>query len=243
MILPSDIGTKYPLLSQEDIYAAIEIAAIRVASIVLGKTMQAVVDEDGLHMYNLEKGEIEEVNLIGLRRIIGKPLLQEIETELMQCDAFAEAKLYKSLHGAVVTGLIRNRTRHGDYGVQVEINDAGRQLLLDAVLPRNQQSQIDYWRGLYQKDTVLSFHVYDCNPVKTTNRAWVRLTVSRTTLDFPCAMLRKLTGLTGIRCIEREPGKKSLIITRKYIPKSAINTVGKELKETLEVTCLEKATR
>ena len=240
MLLHSELGEKYPRLSQEDIFSAIEIAAIRVSKIMLGKTVQANVDEDGLHMYSLDAGDIKEVNLRGIKRIIDRPLLDEIESELMLRDAAVEALQYKALRGSVVTGIIDSRKPNGDYVVYIEIAGLTTTMLL-ADLPRNQQCDKDYYRGVYDKGSTLSFHHYSSQVVRSANRAWVRHIVSRTTKDFPCALLQKITGLSGIKCTTRKPGEYSEIISYYRLPKSAINTVGKELKETLNVKSVKQA--
>jgi hypothetical protein len=52
---------------------------------------------------------------------------------------------------------------------------------------------------------------------------------------LPARLLYQLTGVAGIKCQRRIAGGYSEIITPQRIPKSAINTVGKELKEHVQV--------
>ena len=68
----------------------------------------------------------------------------------------------------------------------------------------------------------------------------MRVIVSRVAREFPSRMLSKITGISGIKCLRRIPGSYSRITTQVRIPKTAINTVGKELGEHLDVICLKK---
>ena len=236
MLLPDDLWGKYPRLCKDDVYSAIEIASIRVAQVMLGKVVQANVEEDGLHLYTLGKGETKELNLKGLRRIISKPLMEEIEIELMRRDAIAEANQYKGLRGSVVTGQISGRSRNGDYSVFVEIAGVPPTTFY-AAFPHAQQCNKDRWRGSYNIGSILSFYFYSTEVACNSNRSWLRHTVSRSTKAFPCALLSQITGITGIKCTERVPGDHSIITSHDYIPPAAIRLVGKELKETLNVKC------
>ena len=237
MLLPNDLSDKYKYLAMDDIYAGIELAAIRVSKIMLGKTVQANVAEDCLHLYNLDSGQVKELNLKGLRRIIGKPLTEEIEMELMRRDAIAESHRFSKMRGGIVTGEIAGRKPNGEYSVHV-LMSGSPPLEFYAVLPNSQQCDNDRRRGLYNIGTALSFYLYTTQVRANPNRVWVQHILSRTTKDFACVLLERISGVSAkdMICTERIPGERSTIITKTRIPKECINTVGKELRETLHVT-------
>jgi len=237
--LPREIKEKYASLPTDSIWDAIEVASIKAISTIFQVGATANIGEDGiLHIHLLRDGNQEEISVNSLNRKAKRRLLDEIEKELMLRQACYDAWSYATIRGSVQTGRIERIRTDGTLEVLVELLDLITPITIYAECPL--QHQPPHERLKYQPGEMLEFFIVSCLPITNGRLSKVRVIVSRTARELPSRLLGKLTGMSGIRCTKRIPGGYSRIIAQHKIPKSAINTVGKKLKEHLEVTCLAK---
>ena len=236
--LPVDLLHKYSMLPTDEIMDGIELAIIRVMEQTHRTPASAIFEpETGMVWVTLlGSDQFSTVDLTRTKRKTKRRLLDEIERELMRRQTIAEANYYHTLTRTAVTGTVRTR-RGNDLEIDLEVMDGLKQINLTALCPPAHQTAKDYHRGAYASGRPLTFYALSARPVENSRQSWVRVIVSRKARELPSRMLESLTGLSGIRCIKRNAGNKSIIITRHPLPKSAVNTVGKELMETIEVTC------
>jgi hypothetical protein len=187
-------------------------------------------------VFLLSRGIQEQLPLDKLRKRTRKLMLDSIELELMKRSSAMEALETGSLRGSIVTGRIEGFSPEGSLKIYTEVNRGIRTMAYSCTCPVSRQPQHE--RRSYRKEAVMPFVVDSCLPVTDGGRAWVRILVSRTARSFPALLLSGLTGISGIRCLRRLPGANSDLVTRKVIPKSAINMIGKELQEHLNVVVL-----
>jgi hypothetical protein len=233
LLLPHELIEKYPALPQDVIYAAMEIATIRAVTQIYRRPAGATINpEEGIHVFLFKNEGIESVDISKLRKRSKRRLLDEIEIELMRQQAIREATSIKSLRGSIVTGRIERITQF-NMDVLIEITDVLQPILINAECPIEQQPRHE--RGCYSLGESRPFFVASCLPVSNGKAAKVRVVVSRMAREFPSRLLGKLTGINGIKCLKRVPGGYCKITTPGFIPKTAINTVGKELREIIDV--------
>jgi hypothetical protein len=235
MMIPADLLEKYGL--PYDMSArAVEIGVTRALTRALRAPVMAVFAEEGLAVYLLSRGVQEQISLAGLSRKTKALMLDCIELELMKRSSAMEALEIGTLRGSMVTGRVEGLLINGALKVRTEINHGFRTRTYVCECPVFRQPRHE--RLGYKTNIVMPFIVESCLPVTDGNRAWVRIVVSRTARSLPALLLTELTGISGIKCLRRLPGAKSELVTRKVIPKSAINAVGKGLKEHLHVVVL-----
>ena len=237
-LLPAELVEKYPMIDRESILDAVELATIKVMEQIHRMPAGAVVDEEAGTIWVTLYGDsnFTQVDLSTLKRKSMRRLLDQIELELMKRQTVAEAHYYHTLTRTAISGQVIGKHKN-NLLVELEVIDGLKHLSINAVCPPSHQTTRDYFRGLYKVGKIMTFYALSARPVENGRRSWVNVTVSRKARELPSRMLASLTGLPGIRCLERVPGHTSRIITRHPVPKSAINTVGKELIETLLVTC------
>lgn len=236
--LPLELKAKYPALPNEDIYAAMEIATIRAVSQIYGRPAGASINPaEGFRVILFKNDGITDVDISKLKKRSKRRLLDEWEIELTRRQAIREAASISSLQGSVVSGRIERITQNG-LEVLIEVLDVIRPIIIHAECPLPHQAPHE--RHLYRSGETRQFFVASCLPVSNGKDSKVRVVVSRVAREFPSRMLSKLTGITGIKCSKRVPGGYCKIITPSLIPKAAINTVGKELREHIDVICLQK---
>lgn len=234
-ILPTEITEKYPDVTRDEIFEIVELSTIKVIQQLHGQPVGAVVTEDGLQISLLNDNGFRSIDINSLKRKSKRRLLDEIELELMKRQACYEASYFSTIRGYAFTGLIERINESGTLTVQIQFNDVLKPIIVYGECPVRQQPPHEQNR--YKVGDSMNFMVTSCLPVSNGRHAKARVMVSRVARELPSRILTNLTGLTGIRCNKRIPGGYSRIITRYQLPKDAINTVGKELRENLEVIC------
>ena len=164
-----------------------------------------------------------------LRRAIS----YNVELELQKRQAINEYHSMRELQGQVITGTISRIANNHVLFVMLEIDDLVNRVILLGECPLTYQPPHE--RSLYRIGDTKSFLVTSVRPIAGRTFARVRIVLNRTSRDLPARLLYQLTGVAGIKCQRRIAGGYSEIVTPQRIPKSAINTVGKELKEHVQV--------
>lgn len=235
--LPTEFKHLYPLIPEDSVCDAVEIAAIRAISTCFRTPSVASLDEDGIiHIYLVKDGNQDEISVNGLKPRVKRRLLDEIEIELMRRQAYFEAFDYKTIKGSVLTGQIERIKPDSTLVITMELTNQIIPVTLSAECPKNHQPLTE--RDRYQVGDVMEFFINSCLPVSNDRHAKVRIIASRVARELPSRMLAKLTGVSGIKCTKRYPGTDSYITSRHWIPNTAIVTVGNRLRERLHVKCL-----
>jgi len=234
LALPDEIRRKYSALPTDELLGSIELAAISTSTILHRAPATASFDESGELVVRIFKNNSEQgVRLDKLKGKSRRIFLDELEYQLGKRQAIYEAQEYKSLVGDVILGTVTHISPQGTLDVHIEIVTPYRNLELLAVCPIHQQPRNEKWN--YKKGDIHHFFVNSCLPVTNGSISRVRLVVSRVARELPSRMLAKQSGISGIKCIYRAPGRNCQIKTATRIPKNHIIEVGKELGEHIDV--------
>ena len=233
-MLPADLpaGNDLP---ESEILDAVEIATIRVLSGALRVNVSVTLNEQMRITAYSETGEPSAVPTKAISRKLRRHLLHQIELELQKRRTLIEAERLKELRGAVAPGEIARIAADGALVVTLEIADYYRRLILAGECPV--RSQPLHERGRYSIGSVKQFYITSVVPVMVNRKSSkVRILLSRTSKELPRLLLQERSRVSGIQCRKRIPGGYSNIVTLTRISKDAINAVGKELGEHLNVS-------
>ena len=233
-MLPADLpaGNDLP---ESEILDAVEIATIRVLSGALRVNVSVTLNEQMRITAYSETGEPSAIPTEAINRKLRRHLLHQIELELQKRRTLIEAERLKELRGAVAPGEIARIAADGDLVVSLEIADCYRRLILAGEWPIRCQPLHE--RRRYTIGTVQQFYITSVVPVMVNRKSSkVRILLSRTSKELPRLLLQERSRVSGIQCRKRIPGGYSNIVTPTRISKDAINAVGKELGEHLNVS-------
>jgi hypothetical protein len=232
-MVPVELLTKYGL-KEADALEAIEFAITRTLTRAL-RTNFAVRLNGRLEItiYPLN-GEPVELPLEEISRKLQRHILHNIELELQKRQVLREAEELEELRGKSLPGEISRIADDGTLHVDLEIVDLFHRMILAGECPERYQPPHE--KGRYQIGEVREFFISSILPVVVNGRsARTRIRLSRITKELPALLLQERTGIYGIECRRRVAGGFSNIITPARLPKEAINYVGKELGEHLNV--------
>lgn len=232
-----ELFDKYRNVPREEIYDAVEISTIRVMQQLHGTAATAVIGDEQVYVSLLKDNTWLPIDMSKLHRRAKRRLLDEFEIELMKRQACHDAVYFSTIRGSALTGHIEHIRPAGTLIVQFQFNDALNPIEFFAECPVAHQPPHE--RQNYKVGSYFYFMVNSCLPVSNGRQAKVRIVVSRMARELPSRMLTSLTGQNSIRCTKRIPGGYSRIITKHQIPKTAVNAVGKELRENLQVFCTQ----
>ncbi len=232
-MLPADLQTKYGL-QEAEVLEAIEVAIARALTVAIQKNL-AVRIGNGLEITVFpDQGEPMQLSPSTIKRKLRRYILHHVELELQKRQVMREAEELKELRGKNVPGEISRIADNGTLSVALEIADVFRHLILAGECPVRYQPPHE--RGRYRIGEVREFYISSVLPIVANGRsAHLRIRLSRITKELPALLLQERTGIYGIECRRRVAGGFSNIITPVRIPKDAINAVGKELGEHLNV--------
>jgi hypothetical protein len=171
--------------------------------------------------------------MANISRQLKRQVRYQIERKLEKRQSLHEWDLLRSMRGRPVEGEVRKVSALGDLTIVLEVEEHFRSLILTGTCPARQIPP--YERGCLQVGNKRSFLVTSVLPVREKEKAKVLIRLSRTSKALPEILLRETTGESSIRCRRRIAGAFSEIETARRIPKEAIQTVGKELRERIIV--------
>lgn len=238
-MIPTELLTKYGL-KEADALETIEFAITRTLTRAL-RTNIAVRLNDRLEitMFPLN-GDPVELPPGEISRKLHRHILHNIELELQKRQALREAEELEELRGKSLPGEISRIADDGTLHVDLEIVDLFHRIILAGECPERYQPPHE--KGRYQVGEVREFFVSSILPIVVNGRsARTRIRLSRITKELPALLLQERTGIYGIECRRRVAGGFSNIITPARLPKEAINYVGKELGEHLNVSISQAA--
>jgi len=187
-------------------------------------------------------GEPVEIPPEEISRKLQRYILHNIELELQKRQVLREAEELEELRGKTLPGEISRIADDGTLHVDLEIADVFRHLILAGECPLRYQPPHE--KGRYQRGEVREFFISSVLPVVVNRRsARTRICLSRISKELPALLLQERTGFFGIECRRRVAGGFSNIVTPTRLPKEAINYVGKELGERLNVFISQTSTK
>lgn len=233
-MIPAELLAKYGL-RETDAMDAVEVAIGRALTLALKKNI-IVRFNDRLEITAFShRGEPIEISLGQIDRKLRRHILHLVELELQKRQTVRESDDLEGLRGKTLPGEITRIAGNGTLHVTLEFTDVFQQLSLAGECPFDQQPLHE--RGRYRPGEVREFFITSILPIVANNRqVFVRIRLSRTSRELPALLLQERTGIYGIECRRRVAGGFSNIVTPTRIPKEAINHVGKELGERLNVS-------
>jgi hypothetical protein len=192
------------------------------------------VDGNGLRLIAyLGSNDPKAVELMTISKKLRRDIAYTVELELQKRQTLYEFHSMRELQGQVIKATIsRIADNHTLYAI-LEVNDLLNPVILLGECSLINQPPHERWR--YRVGESRTFFVSSVRPVSGRGYARVRIILNRTSRELPARMLGQLTGVDGIKCQRRVAGGFCEIVTPRRIPKSAINTVGKELREHVQV--------
>lgn len=233
-MIPAELLAKYGL-RETDALDAIEVAIARALTVALKKNI-VVRFNDKLEITAFShRGEPIDITPGQIDRKLRRHILHLVELELQKRQTARESDELEELRGKTLPGEIIRIAGNGTLHVTLEFTDVFQQLSLAGECPLEQQPLHE--RGRYRLGEVREFYITSVLPIVANGQpAKVRIRLSRTSRELPALLLQERTGIYGIECRRRVAGGFSNIVTPARIPKEAINHVGKELGERLNVS-------
>jgi len=232
-MIPAELLTKYGLHEAEAL-KAIELAIARTLTRALRTNFAVRID--GRLEITMFPSDREPVDIPPdvISRKLHRHILYNVELELQKRQVLLEAEELEELRGKTLPGEISRIADDGTLHVDLEIADVFRHLILAGECPLRYQPPHE--KGCYQKGQVREFFISSVLPVVVNRQsARTRIRLSRITKELPALLLQERSGIFGIECRRRIAGGFSNIVTPARLPKEAINYVGKELGEHLNV--------
>jgi len=232
-MIPGELLTKYGL-READALDAVEAAIARALTHAFKKNVFVRINDRLEITAFSHRGEPIEISTGEIDRKLQRHILHLVELELQKRQTLRESEDLEELRGKTLPGEISRITDDGTLHVELEIVDLFSRIVLSGECPERYQPLHE--KGRYQIGEVREFFVSSILPVVVNGRsARTRIRLSRITKELPALLLQERTGVYGIECRRRVAGGFSNIVTPARLPKEAINYVGKELGEHLNV--------
>jgi hypothetical protein len=240
-MIPAELLTKYGV-HESDAVDAVEMAITRALTAAFRKTFIVRISSRLEITTFTSRGEPVAIAPEEINRKLRRHILFLASQELQKRQKLQEAAELKELRGTAITGEITRIADNGTLLVTSEIIDGFRHLMLNGECPVVMQPPHE--RERYRIGDVRDFLITSILPVTVNGRqSMVRVSLSRNSKELPALLLQERTGIYGIVCRRRIAGGFSTIITPTRIPKEAINHVGKELGEHLNVSIAQDQRR
>lgn len=226
-------------LTRPEVMSEIETTFSLVLSHWYGMEVMVIFKED-LHleavMYNNSGGVIVQQQ-IDLTAIKGRnTLLRQLENNLGKVVLLKQAVRYKSFEREMVWGEITAYDAEKNLFIETE-PIPGEKVIAFCPLNRlgvHERNSLEFTVGRRR-----AFHLRKIEPVILNGTPRLKVVVDRVSKTLVEKLLKSQLGPRGekiqIRCIKRYVGHKSIVLTTKRLPKSAIIAVDRELKERVQV--------
>jgi hypothetical protein len=238
-MVPAELLAKYGL-PEADALDAVEMAIARALTHAFKKNVFVRIN-GGLQITAFShRGEPVEISPREIDRKLQRHILHLVELELQKRQTLRESEDLEELRGKTLPGEISRIADNGTLHVTLEFADVFQHLTLAGECPERYQPPHE--KGRYQVGEVREFYISSILPIVVNDRsARTRIRLSRINKELPALLLQEQTGIYGIECRRRVAGGFSNIITPARLPKEAINHVGKELGEHLNVSISQTA--
>lgn len=235
-MFPADFLNRYNL-PETEATDAIELAISR--TLTANFRVPVLVTLNGsLSMTALHNNGVKAIQPEELGRKIRRHLVHNIDDELRKRQTIHEREYLKQLRGKIVAGQIAAVLPDKTLMIEMELQEMFTQMVMYGECPVPFQTPRE--RNHYRVGDTLNWYITSVLPVENSAGYRVRIRLSRITPALPALMLSELSKISGIRCTRRIPGKESWIETPARIHKTIINTVGKDLREHLNVQLFRK---
>jgi hypothetical protein len=193
------------------------------------------LDGERLRIYKEENnwGGVREIDYRDLSRDDIRLFRSRFEKDLMKKKAFDEHEYLSTLQGTIVRGVIDRVLDDGSLFVLFFIEELFSSRELYALCPINLQSPRE--RRALKRGEARFFFVSSVRLVRIERVFRHDIRLSRTNPRLVEALLMKLSGHGGIRCVRRIAGKMSLIVSTAKIPRETVKAVSRELGERIVV--------
>ncbi|HEY6874169.1 MAG TPA: hypothetical protein VI298_15700 [Geobacteraceae bacterium] len=240
-MLPADLLTRYGL-PEDEALKAIEYVVTRTLTNAF-RTHLSVRVNSLLEITSFPRsGAPFEITKEAVSRKLRRHLVYMVELELQKRQALFEAVGLIDLRRKCIAGEISRIAADGTLCITFEIAELFTHLAISGECPVRHQPPAE--RDRYRVGEVREFLVTSVVPIIVNKRsARVRIRLSRASKEFPARLLTERTGIAGIECRRRILGGFSDIVTPARLPKEAINSVGKELGEHLNVFVAKASNR
>lgn len=237
-MLSADLLHKYGL-PENEIVDAVECAVARTLTTAFHRRVVVRAEGELEIIAYPALGHPVEIPLKSISKKLRRHIIHNVEAELQKRQIVQESMILQELQGRVFTGVVGRIGSLGTLHVTLEIDDVFKPLILFCECPLRYQPPHE--RSMYRIGEQRSFLVTSVRPVMVSDDvAKVRIVLNRTSRTLPALLLENLTGITGIECRRRIAGGFSELVTPVRLPKASINTVGKELKEHVQVLIAQK---
>ena len=238
-MIPAELLAKYGL-RETDALDAVEVAIARALTLAFKKNISVRINGRLEITAFSHRGEPVEISAGEIDRKLRRHILHVVEQELQKRQTLRESEDLEELRRKTLPGEISRIADNGTLHVSLEFTDIFQQMMLAGECPVDHQPLHE--RGRYRIGDVREFFISSVLPIVANGRqASVRIRLSRTSKELPALLLQERTGIYGIECRRRIAGGFSNIVTPTRIPKEAINHVGKELGERLNVSISQKS--
>jgi hypothetical protein len=237
-MLSADLLHKYGL-PEDEIVDAVECAVARTLTTAFHRRVVVRAEGELEIIAYPALGHPVEIPLKSISKKLRRHIIHNVEAELQKRQIVQESMILQELQGRVFTGVVGRIGSLGTLHVTLEIDDVFKPLILFCECPLRYQPPHE--RSMYRIGEQRSFLVTSVRPVMVSDDvAKVRIVLNRTSRTLPALLLENLTGIAGIECRRRIAGGFSELVTPVRLPKASINTVGKELKEHVQVLIAQK---
>jgi hypothetical protein len=232
--LCSELALKHRL-SPEETLSIMAAALSDSLTRVFRRRVITCLDGDCLRIYREEKsgGGIREIDYQNLRKDDIRLFRRRFEKELMKKKALDEHEYLSTLQGTIVRGVVDRVMDDGSLFVLFYIEELFSSRELYALCPLHLQSPRE--RLALRRGEARFFFVSSVRLIRIERVYRHEIRVSRITPRLTEALLMKLSGHSGIRCVRRIAGKMSLVASTMKIPRETVKAVGRELGERIVV--------
>ncbi|MFZ5796843.1 MAG: hypothetical protein ACOY3O_00305 [Thermodesulfobacteriota bacterium] len=163
-------------------------------------------------------------------------LLRYLEEGLARSGVLKETRRYKRFERDLRWGEIIGRDRDENLLIETEVVP-GEPVI--ATCPMNRIGVHERKGSAFQTGQRRAFHLRRIEPVTVNGTPRLKVVVDRVSKTLVEKLLREELGASAaecsIRCLKRYVGHKSMVVTRRRLPRKAIIAVSRELKERVQV--------
>lgn len=190
--------------------------------------------------YNNSGGVIMQ-RLVDLSEIKGRGTLRrQLMSNLTKAAVINQATRYKCFERELLWGKVTVCDPEQALYVEIEIIPGER---IAAICPINRIGIHERHAGGFAIGSTRAFHLLRVEPVMLHDTPRLKVVVDRVSKTLVENLLRSQVGpdedAIKLRCVKRYVGHKSLVLTTKRLPKTAILAVDRELKERLQVQVVD----
>jgi len=174
---------------------------------------------------------------IDLSKIKGRnTIIRELEIKLSKVAVLKKVAHYKPFEKGLIWGEITAIDAEHNFFVETELEPGE---CITAICPLNRIGLHERHNNNLSVGRKRAFHLRRVEPVLLNGTPRLKIVVDRVSKTLVENLLKSQLGSEaekiGIKCVKRYVGHKSVVLTGKRLPKSAITAVDRELHERVQV--------